>query len=318
MDILRQSTTALGMLRKCLLVLGFGVLGWTLALSAAAGVVCHGPAGPIYVVSQASITFGGELPLQGEHFTISWGDGNVETGYSFDDFDYSEWPQPGLNAGPYTPAFYLHFIGVQHTYFAAASGITVSVQFESGESCTSNPFDVLPRPPPADPPMPAPVTVAVEYYYAEWDAYFVTSSPTEILALDGGGFGGVWKRTGEQFNVYPLDDASPTSSTVWRFFTTTFSPTSSHFYTANIGEYMALINGADWRLEGPVFRAPMPAKDGTCPVRSTPVYRMYNNGMGGVPHHRFTTDPTMRAMLVAAGWTYEGVGFCSPLYPYTS
>jgi hypothetical protein len=165
---------------------------------------------------------------------------------------------------------------------------------------------------------PGAIAVAVEYYYAAWDFYFVTASPAEIAALDGGAFGGLWRRTGQQFNVYALAGAPASSFTVWRFFSTIFAPRSSHFYTANVVEYNALVaeNGVGWQLEGPVFSTPMPALDGTCPVGSIPIYRMYNNGMGGAPNHRFTTDISVRSQMLAAGWLPEGqgigVGFCSP------
>jgi hypothetical protein len=160
--------------------------------------------------------------------------------------------------------------------------------------------------------------VAVKYYYAAWNFYFVTALPGEIAALDGGAFGGVWKRTGEQFNVYPLAGAPASSAPVWRFFSTVFAPKSSHFYTDNVAEYNALVaeNGVGWQLEGPVFSTPMPALDGTCPAGTIPVYRMYNNGMGGAPNHRFTTDTNVRAQMLAAGRIPEGYGigvtFCSP------
>jgi len=103
---------------------------------------------------------------------------------------------------------------------------------------------------------------------------------------------------------------------VWRFFSTSFDPKSSHFYTANVPEYNALLTNPNWKLEGPVFATPMPAADGTCPAGTLPIYRLYNNGQGGVPNHRFTTDANVRQQMIAAGWIAEGqgigVGFCSP------
>jgi len=159
---------------------------------------------------------------------------------------------------------------------------------------------------------------AIEYYYSAWNFYFVTADPVEIALLDGGAFGGVWQRTGQQFNVYPLVGAPASSSTVWRFFSTTFAPKSSHFYTAILAEYNELVaeNGVGWKLEGLVFSTMVPASDGTCPAGSIPVYRVYNNGMGGAPNHRFTTDVNIRAQMLAAGWNAEGYGigvtFCSP------
>jgi Repeat of unknown function (DUF5648) len=156
---------------------------------------------------------------------------------------------------------------------------------------------------------------AIEYYYPAWNMYFVTAIPNEITLLDAGHFVG-WQRTGLQFNVYPTTAAPASASTVWRFFSTTFDPKSSHFYTANVAEYNVLLANPNWELEGPVFDTPLPAADGSCPEASIPIYRMYNNGMGGAPNHRFTTDVNVRAQLLAAGWIAEGagigVGFCSP------
>ena len=157
---------------------------------------------------------------------------------------------------------------------------------------------------------------AVEYYYAAWNFYFVTAIPAEIAVLDGGAFGGVWKRTGQQFNVYSTAGAPAGAATVWRFFSTSFAPKSSHFYTGIISEYNSLLTNPNWQLEGAVFNTPLPANDGTCPAGSIPIYRLFNNGMGGAPNHRFTTDLGVRAQMISAGWAPEGFGigvtFCSP------
>ena len=156
---------------------------------------------------------------------------------------------------------------------------------------------------------------AVEYYYPAWNMYFVTAIPDEIVKLDAGSFSG-WQRTGLQFNVYPIDGAPTSTSVVQRFFSTTFSPKSSHFYTANAVEYQTLLTNPNWLVEGPVFNTPMPMADGACPSGSVPIYRLYNNGIGGAPNHRFTTDAPVRTQMIAAGWIAEGagigVGFCSP------
>jgi hypothetical protein len=160
------------------------------------------------------------------------------------------------------------------------------------------------------------ILTAVEYYYADWNFYFVTAGQAEIVALDGGAFGGLWKRTGQQFKVYDLSNAPATSSTVSRFFSTLFDPKSAHFYTANVAEYNALVSGAGWQLEGPVFSTPLPDSNGNCPAGTIPTYRLYNNGMGGAPNHRFITDFTERGVMIGNGWIPEGqgvgVGFCSP------
>jgi len=172
-------------------------------------------------------------------------------------------------------------------------------------------------PPPPPPPPPVGTKLpAIEYYYAAWNMYFVTSIPGEITALDTGMFAG-WQRTGFQFNVYDSAGAPASALSVFRFFSTTFAPKSSHFYTASVVEYNALLASPDWQLEGPVFNIPLPANDGSCAGGTIPVYRLYNNGIGGAPNHRFTTDANLRLQMIGLGWTPEGtgvgVGFCSPL-----
>jgi uncharacterized protein DUF5648 len=237
--------------------------------------------------------------------TIDWGDGTTSGGGT------QLLPQTCVPIAGIKCRYTVHG---GHTYSEPLTGVTFQIQTANLGSCrTPHSFDVL-APPDSGPP----AVLAVEYYYADWNFYFVTASPDEIAALDGGAFGGLWKRTGQQFNVYSLADAPASSSTVWRFFSTIFDPKSSHFYTANIDEYNALVaeNGVGWQLEGAVFSMPLPTSDGSCPSGSIPTYRIYNNGQGGAPNHRFTTDVDVRAAMLAAGWIPEGqgigVGFCSP------
>ena len=47
---------------------------------------------------------------------------------------------------------------------------------------------------------------------------------------------------------------------------------------------------------------------GTCPSGTTPLYRLYNNGQGGAPNHRYTIDPAVRTQMIAANWVPEGNG----------
>src|SRR5262249_20377698 len=49
---------------------------------------------------------------------------------------------------------------------------------------------------------------AVEYYYADWNYYFVTAFPDEIASLDAGAFNGNWKRTGQSFKVWTQGSAT--------------------------------------------------------------------------------------------------------------
>jgi hypothetical protein len=149
-------------------------------------------------------------------------------------------------------------------------------------------------------------TPAVEYFYADWGYYFVTAFPDEIALLDGGALNGNWKRTGQTFNVWPQNTS--TSSPTCRFFTTQLNyPTrSSHFYTPFPAECDTVKQNPNWAFESIAFYIQLAAADGTCSGGTIPLYRAYNNGMGGAPNHRYTTSLTTLNQMVAAGWVFEG------------
>jgi Repeat of unknown function (DUF5648) len=163
-------------------------------------------------------------------------------------------------------------------------------------------------------PVTAQVQTAVEYAFIDkWGygdpyAYFVTTSPAEVAALDGGVFDGccseIWQRTGETFNVWSGTEsgALPTC----RFFNATFG--IAHVYTPYSAECAALQANADWhwQYEGIVFYVQIPDENGNCPPGTTILYRLYNNGMGNVPIHRLTTSPPK--WMLDEGWVFEGDG----------
>lgn len=151
---------------------------------------------------------------------------------------------------------------------------------------------------PAQPP-------AIEYHHAGFDHYFITAAPQEAAMLDAGSLAG-WRRTGERFSVFALSDS--TAAQVCRFFSTAFAPKSSHFYTAAASECEAVKNNPNWQYEGLVFAMALASPAGTCPVATQALYRLYNNGQGGAPNHRYTTSPTVRASMLAQGWVAEGYG----------
>jgi hypothetical protein len=167
----------------------------------------------------------------------------------------------------------------------------------------------------AAPPAPPPGAVsAIEYYHAAFDHYFITASADEIGKLDAGNFAG-WVRTGRQFNVF----SAPATGlrTACRFFSTAFGARSSHFYTPDAPECSTVRGNPDWQFEGDVFYTMPPGQDGGCASGTKPVYRMYNNGQGGAPNHRYTTEPSVRALMLAQGWIAEGYGtigvmMCAP------
>ncbi len=120
--------------------------------------------------------------------------------------------------------------------------------------------------------------LAIEYYHASFDHYFITHIADEITKLDNGTFVG-WTRTGRSFKVYP--NAVSGLNAVCRFFSTAFDPKSSHFYTPNA----AGVHGGqvepelDVRGRGVLGHV---SRRSTARARRTPspVYRVYNNGQG--------------------------------------
>jgi probable HAF family extracellular repeat protein len=157
---------------------------------------------------------------------------------------------------------------------------------------------------------------AVEYHHAAFDHYFMTAIPDEIAKLDSGQFAG-WTRTGASINVWVGDQAG--TNPVCRFFSTSFDPKSSHFYTPFTDECVLRQHDFNWQFEARVFNVGVPnPADGTCAAGTQPVYRLYNNGMGAAPNHRYTTSLATRATMIAAGWIPEGfgdnsVGMCAPV-----
>ncbi|MFO1314964.1 MAG: SBBP repeat-containing protein [Burkholderiales bacterium] len=146
---------------------------------------------------------------------------------------------------------------------------------------------------------------AIEFRHAEWDHYFVTANPDEVAKLDAGVFTG-WSRTGESFNVRPLD--TPGAANVCRFFSVSFAPKSSHFYTPDAAECAKVKQNPDWQFEAEVFAFARPDAAGACGAGTLPLYRLYNDGQGGAPNHRYTTSLATRAGMVGRGWIPEGTG----------
>ena len=156
-------------------------------------------------------------------------------------------------------------------------------------------------------PPPELVGTAVEYFYYLWGFYFVTANPLEIAALDNGLFGNVWARTGETFHVWrslTVPGAAPTC----RFFSDAFAPKSTHVYTPFDAECTALKANPAWAYEGIAFYVSLPDANGLCSTGTVPLYRAYNNGIGGAPNHRFTTNFATLQQMLAAGWSFEGNG----------
>jgi uncharacterized delta-60 repeat protein len=160
---------------------------------------------------------------------------------------------------------------------------------------------------------------AVEYFNSAYGHYFLTSNDYEKQALDRGLIAG-WMRTGKVFKVWAAGD--PALAPVCRFWSDqTFAPKSSHFYTPYADECDRVKAGSAWQYEGIAFYLLLPTGAPgaqACGPLSQPLYRLYNNGVGGAPNHRYTVDPATVDAMVAQGWTVEGDGItrvfaCVPL-----
>jgi hypothetical protein len=160
--------------------------------------------------------------------------------------------------------------------------------------------------PPPPPPPPPPTADAVEYYNADWGFYFLTAFPEEIAALDNGAFDGAWQRTGQSFKVWPQPIVG--SVATCRFFSAIFTPRSTHFYTHFVAECSALKTNPAWSYEGIAFYIQAASGSGLCAPGTIALYRLYNNGMGGAPNHRYTTSISVFLEMTAAGWIFEGNG----------
>ncbi len=159
--------------------------------------------------------------------------------------------------------------------------------------------------------------LAVEFHHAGFGHFFVTAFPEEVAALDANPASG-WSRTGTTFLV-ETDDTTG-AAPVCRFFSATFAPRSSHFYTPYAQECADLKGGATWTYEAIAFYLRLPNADGTCPAGTEVLYRLYNAGRTGAPNHRYTTHPEVFAAFGAKGWIAEGHGVtgafaCAPARP---
>ena len=151
---------------------------------------------------------------------------------------------------------------------------------------------------------------AVEWYHEAFDHYFHTASALENQVLNDGAYANDWDRTFGFFRVWTAPGAGRQS--VSRFFSTQWGTKSSHFYTAVKSERDLLVAGiiTGWQLEADdiYYIGLADLTTGACPAGTVPLYRMYNNMLGGAPNHRFTGSAATRDQMVAQGWVAEGSG----------
>jgi hypothetical protein len=147
--------------------------------------------------------------------------------------------------------------------------------------------------------------IATEFYHPGFNHYFITAYPEEAANLAAGNLP-PWVPTGRTFPVW--GSAGTSVDKVWRFFSASFAPLSGHFYTNNPDEAQTLEMGNVWVREADDAFYMMRPPTGVCDDGTQPLYRFYNNGMGGSPNHRYTIDAGVRAEMIAQGWVPEGNG----------
>lgn len=169
------------------------------------------------------------------------------------------------------------------------------------------------------------IVTAYEYYHSGLNHYFMTASFDEAKAKDAVTTTPAWQRTGKTWLVWK--SAASLLSPVCRFFGTDKYDVNrkriganSHFYTADSTEcdfiktaYQTSANDGSlpfngqlwpaWTWEENSFYAVSTA--GACPSGTTPIYRLYNNGQGGEPNHRYYIDTAVKTEMLAKGWVAE-------------
>jgi hypothetical protein len=157
------------------------------------------------------------------------------------------------------------------------------------------------------------VGVAVEFYNAALDHYFITWMPDEVVKLGAGTELKGWMRTGYEFKVNTAPQA--TTAPVCRFY---IPPElgDSHFFGRDVAECNATAQKFPaLMLEDPQFMHMVLPVAGVCPNDTTPIYRVFSNRTDA--NHRYMTDKAVRDQMVAKGWIAEGDGpdlvvMCAP------
>ena len=153
-----------------------------------------------------------------------------------------------------------------------------------------------------------PYAVTVEEFYNDYTGhFFLAADYADNQALLSGQAGPGWHRTGKGFGAYT--SASGGGVPDYRF----YAPgPNSHFYTAEATELAALRDpSSGWIDEGVKFSAFLPT-GGACQAGTSPIHRLYNNrAQFNDAAHRYVFDDTLRASMIASGWSDEGVHLCA-------
>ncbi len=155
--------------------------------------------------------------------------------------------------------------------------------------------------------------LAVEFYNAALNHYFITHIANEIALLDAGVAIKGWVRTGQSFNVYTSGQGA--TSPVCRYYIPP-GKGDSHFYGRGTVECdgTGAANPTFVNEDPNFFHVILPLA-GNCPGGTIPVYRVFSNRPDA--NHRYMVSRAVRDTMTAAGWLPEGDGpdlvvMCSP------
>ena len=163
-------------------------------------------------------------------------------------------------------------------------------------------------------PPPPNKVLAIEFYHAGYDHYFVAATTQDAIDLDTGVHPG-WIRTGYTFNVW--DGTDGRTNPVCRYY---IPPGygDSHFFSAAPDECAIALVKFPWLVKetDAAFYIALPdPQTGNCLANEVGVYRLWNGRPDS--NHRYTTSAQIKAQMIAAGYTAEGYGpdqvdMCAP------
>ena len=163
--------------------------------------------------------------------------------------------------------------------------------------------------------VPVTPTLAVEFFHAGLDHYFVSSLAPDIDSLDTGRAVG-WARTGETYKVMPVASGTAPAAfgPVCRFLIPP-AKGDSHFFSASTDECATVLqlsttnpNFAGYIQETPsAYFAVLPDQiTGACPAGLRSLFRLWNQRVDS--NHRYTTSTAIKADMVGLGFVAEGYG----------
>ena len=193
----------------------------------------------------------------------------------------------------------------------AAGGLAASLMVATNDGPYEVPITVSGVANPA--PSQASLVTVVEFYNEALDHYFISWTPAEIANLDAGNTPTRWVRTGYSFKAFATPQAGATD--VCRYYIPP-ADGSSHFFGRNSAECAASLQAhPEFIVEAQDYMQLYLPNAGNCPPNTVAVHRLFDNRVDA--NHRYTTDSSVLAQMIARGWIAEGDGpglvtMCAP------